>query len=481
MPLNLVAKHLAGFFRIRELFPSWIYSLLPGFVGKAFWLSQHWTVEDFSRPESTRIEPGELVEEENLPHYVAERYYPVCIGEVFVSRYRVIGKLGFGMTSTVWLARDLKEGRYVALKIYIRSSVLGFNELPEFAIYERLGLGPEDHPGRRAIRPLFDSFTITGPDGEHHCLVHPPLWGSLKHWLKINPLRRLVPPVLAMVLQQLFLALDYAKECEVIHTDISPSNIMLRIEDVTVLEEFEQAELEHPTPRKEINGRFIYQSRPIELPGKNLDGLGLPVLCDFGSAVWGGKKHDTVMQPDIYRSPEVILGVPWTYEIDIWNVGCVIWDLFEEVHLFHGFDEEYNYEYRYRAHLSEMISLLGLPPTKLIERGSRSSKFFSPDGKYTCCSCFQLVLKSTPGQFIAGIEVPPPMPWTKLETTLKVWEGEGEDRDLFLCFMKKMLQWDPQDRPTAKQLLEDEWLTARLANPEGRAAQLEGTDEDLEA
>ena len=52
-------------------------------------------------PESLKIE------EETLPDYVPGRYYPVRIGEVLASRYQIVGKLGYGMTSTVWLARDL--------------------------------------------------------------------------------------------------------------------------------------------------------------------------------------------------------------------------------------------------------------------------------------------------------------------------------------------------------------------------------------
>jgi hypothetical protein len=48
------------------------------------------------------------VEEETLPDYVASRYYPVRIGEIFRARYQVVGKLGFGATSTVWLARDMR-------------------------------------------------------------------------------------------------------------------------------------------------------------------------------------------------------------------------------------------------------------------------------------------------------------------------------------------------------------------------------------
>jgi serine/threonine protein kinase len=95
---------------------------------------------------------------------------------------------------------------------------------------------------------------------------------------------------------------------------------MFGIEDPAVFEKFEQAELEHPTPRKEIDGRIIYQSRDLEIT----NALGLPVLCDFGSSVWGEDRHKEDVQPDVYRSPEVILKVPWSYEIDIWNVGCMV-------------------------------------------------------------------------------------------------------------------------------------------------------------
>jgi serine/threonine-protein kinase SRPK3 len=56
------------------------------------------------------IESSVSVEEESIPNYKAQRYYPVRIGEVFDERYQVIGKLGYGSSSTVWLCRDLKYG-----------------------------------------------------------------------------------------------------------------------------------------------------------------------------------------------------------------------------------------------------------------------------------------------------------------------------------------------------------------------------------
>lgn len=62
----------------------------------------------FSNTHFQRIDPNVKVEEETFPDYLAARYYPVRIGEVFATRYQVVGKLGYGAFSTVWLARDLK-------------------------------------------------------------------------------------------------------------------------------------------------------------------------------------------------------------------------------------------------------------------------------------------------------------------------------------------------------------------------------------
>ena len=96
---------------------------------------------------------------------------------------------------------------------------------------------------------------------------------------------------------------------------------MFQLADSSVFTKFEEDELRNPSPRKELDGRAIFLSRELEMiPGK----LGAPVLCDFGSAMLGDIEHLEDVQPDIYRAPEVILEVPWSYSIDIWNVGCMV-------------------------------------------------------------------------------------------------------------------------------------------------------------
>jgi serine/threonine-protein kinase SRPK3 len=172
--------------------------------------------------------------------------------------------------------------------------------------------------------------------------VHPPLWESVLTFLHRNPVRRLPKPVLAFVLQRLFVALDYLHtECQIIHagpwlrlclpllllstysripSDIKADNIMFGIADDSVFSDFEERELQTPCPRKELDGRIIYVSRELRMPTE----WGAPVLCDFGAAVSGDIEHSEDIQPNIYRAPEVILEAPWTYSADIWNVGCMV-------------------------------------------------------------------------------------------------------------------------------------------------------------
>ncbi|KAF2848890.1 kinase-like protein [Plenodomus tracheiphilus IPT5] len=316
------------------------------------------------------------IEEETLPDYVASRYYPVHIGEIFIDRYQVVGKLGFGVTSTVWLARDLSECRHVALKLCVDSNPKRSERETELNVYKRIEKSSKDHPGRNAVRFLLDSFDVNGPHGRH------------RHR---NPLQRLPEPVMAFVLKRLFLALD------LLHRE----------------------KLREPSPRKEVDGRIIYLPRELSTPKD----VGAPVPCDFGSAVPldDGSKHTEDIQPNVYRAHETILDIPWTYSVDIWNVGCMVWDAFEGEHLFTGQDQELE-TYRGRAHLEP-------PPPSLLARANLRSKFFSAT---------------------SALGSPP------LEHREKFLDGEG--RECFLRFMRKLLQWEPEKRSSAKELAGDKWI-----------------------
>ncbi|OQD62347.1 hypothetical protein PENPOL_c012G05646 [Penicillium polonicum] len=115
--------------------------------------------------------------------------------------------------------------------------------------------------------------------------------------------------VLAVVLYRLFLALDYLHtECYIAHTDIKADNIIFGIKDDSVFTDFEEYELQKPVLRKEVDadGRTIYISQELKIPKQ----VSSPILYDFGSAIHSDQYHSVFIQPQIYRVPEVILGVP---------------------------------------------------------------------------------------------------------------------------------------------------------------------------
>ncbi|KAL8967014.1 MAG: hypothetical protein Q9183_003108 [Haloplaca sp. 2 TL-2023] len=380
-------------------------------------------------PGFERIDHDYLVEEEMLPGYDPKHYYPVKLGEVLHERYRVIGKLGYGAASTVWLCRDLQEQyEYVALKVYINCSKYRREEL----IYEKINNLQTIHEGRNYIRKLYDSFELRGPHGTHICLVHQPLGTPLDYLKELMPDKVLTTEILRQTMQCVLTGLQFLhKEAQVIHTDLQSSNMMLGIHDESVLARFEQAETENPYPRKELDDRNIYMSRPLPLTKVK------PRITDFSEARLGVWKNTELIMPHIYRAPEVILGLQWSYPVDIWGFGMVLWDLFQPKRLFRSRGSE---KYSEAHHLAEMIAIMGPPPLDFLGRcGEKSDEFWEKDGTWKDLA---------------------PIPDTSLEREDQ--RLEGEEKQQFITFMRKMLQWKPEDRQNAGGVYWDEWFLADL-------------------
>lgn len=61
------------------------------------------------------------------------------------------------------------------------------------------------------------------------------------------------------------------------------------------------------------------------------------------------------------------------------------------------------------------------------------------------------------GKWKQDIDIPTEVSLEKSEYFL-----EGRNKEMFLAFIRKMLQWRPEDRKTAKELLDDPWLNNRI-------------------
>lgn len=167
-------------------------------------------------PKFDRIDPSLLVEEERLPGYKPERYYPVHVGQVFNERYKTIGTVGAGTASTVWLCRDLqKADNWVALKVYVNTSKAD----RELLVYEHINNLRSTHDGKDNVRKLLDSFEIDGPHGTHICLVHEPLGANFGEIRDVDDDKVLPAALIRLWFRKIHRGLEFLhQEAKVIHT-----------------------------------------------------------------------------------------------------------------------------------------------------------------------------------------------------------------------------------------------------------------------
>lgn len=119
-----------------------------------------------SRPEYNWIRGVETLE-----RYESGGFHPVMIGNVLHDRYCIVDKLGFGGYSTVWLARDMHQQEYVAVKVGIASSTPS----REIKSLQALSASSYTSPGRKcAIPSPLDEFEVHGPNGSHPCYTMAP-------------------------------------------------------------------------------------------------------------------------------------------------------------------------------------------------------------------------------------------------------------------------------------------------------------------
>lgn len=63
-------------------------------------------------------------------------------------------------------------------------------------------------------------------------------------------------------------------------------------------------------------------------------------VIDFGSSCFVDERMYTYVQSRFYRSPEVIMGLPYGCEIDMWSFGCILAELFMGYPLFPGVQDD---------------------------------------------------------------------------------------------------------------------------------------------
>jgi len=219
--------------------------------------------------------------------------------------YELLRRLGEGGMAQVYLARDVRLGREVAIKVLDQrlAERPGFRErfLREARVAAAL-----DHPN---IVQLFDF----GESDQLLYLVMPYVsGGSLQDLLHRAPFP---PGEVATYGSQMADALDYAHQRNVVHRDVKPANMLLHADGRVLLSDFGLAKIVNPTsrpsaPRGHPDAGTPEYMAPEQIEGRSdersdIYALGVVLyLLLTGHLPFTGSSSSLVMEGHLYRLPE---------------------------------------------------------------------------------------------------------------------------------------------------------------------------------
>jgi dual specificity tyrosine-phosphorylation-regulated kinase 2/3/4 len=153
-------------------------------------------------------------------------------------------------------------------------------------------------------------------------------------------------------------------------------------------------------------------------------------VIDFGSSCFAHQRVYTYIQSRFYRSPEVILGLPYGPAIDVWSFGCILAELYTGYPIFPGENEA--------DQLSCIMEIIGTPPLAVLEASTRRRLFFDSKGnpRNTTNSKGK---KRKPGA-------------KPLNQALNCNDNE------FVDFLSRCLEWNPLYRMTPDEAVKHVWL-----------------------
>mmetsp|Transcript_11901 Transcript_11901/g.19453 ORF Transcript_11901/g.19453 Transcript_11901/m.19453 type:complete len:551 (-) Transcript_11901:282-1934(-) len=168
------------------------------------------------------------------------------------------------------------------------------------------------------------------------------------------------------------------------------------------------------------------------------DDLFVCKISDLGNGCWVHKHFTDDITTRQYRSPEVILGLPYSCPTDIWSVGCIVFEFITGDYLFDPQEDKYGKHSRDEDHLALMIELLGKMPKKMYQQGKNSRNFFNRKGEL---------------RIIKKLDF-----WGLEDILLEKYKFAPEDAKEVTEFLLPMLQFNSKNRITAQEALKSSWL-----------------------
>ncbi|KAK9904075.1 hypothetical protein WJX75_003847 [Coccomyxa subellipsoidea] len=159
-------------------------------------------------------------------------------------------------------------------------------------------------------------------------------------------------------------------------------------------------------------------------------------VVDFGNACWTYKQFTSDVQTRQYRCPEVLLGAKYSTPADMWSLACMVFELVTGDLLF---DPRSGKDYdRDEDHLALFMELLGKMPRKIAGTGKYAKDFFNRHGELRHIK----KLRYWPLEAV-------------LQEKYDMAEAEAQ---LLADFLQPMLEYVPERRATAAEMLQHPWL-----------------------
>jgi len=331
----------------------------------------------------------------------AEGYYKIILGELLDhKRYQIQSVLGKGVFSAVVRALDVQLNKQVAIKVNRKQETMYKAALKEIATLEKLAeADPED---KKHIIRVERNFMHKG----HLCIVFENMSVNLRDVLKkfgrdigIN-----IKAVRAYA-QQMFLGLSLLRRCDILHADLKPDNILVN------------------ENRSQLK------------------------IADLGSAF---DIHDSEVTEELvspfYRAPEIILGIKGDFALDMWSIGCTLFEMYTGKICFTGVDNN--------QMLKSIMDCRGKIPNRMLKRSAIWAKHFDIDGTFLSREVDDLTRR----EITRPTKISRPIPAKELNSRLMANSSdlnsvEMNELKLFADLLDKCLVVDPLKRITPNEAL----------------------------
>ncbi|XP_025090002.1 dual specificity tyrosine-phosphorylation-regulated kinase 4-like isoform X2 [Pomacea canaliculata] len=298
-------------------------------------------------------------------------------------RYEVLEVLGKGSFGQVVKCYDHKTDLLVAVKIIRNKKRFHHQALVEVKLLD--SLRRKDKDNQFNIIHMIEYFYFRS----HLCITFELLGINLYELIKKNNFQGFTITLIRRFAFSLLQCLKLLQREKIIHCDLKPENILLRQKGQSTIK-----------------------------------------VIDFGSSCYEHQRVYTYIQSRFYRSPEVILGLPYSMPIDMWSLGCILAELYTGYPLYPGENEV--------EQLACIMEILGMPPSSLLDQATRRRLFFDSKGNPRC-----LTNSKGKKRRVASKD---------LQQAIKTSDAN------FLDFVRRCLEWDPNLRMTPEEALQHEWI-----------------------